>query len=114
MRLVRLFLAFVVLLVFGWSSGASALPVNNPVTAGLVAAYEFSGNADDGTVSLQQLWHHRRALSACWGWSIPCGSAAQPLLRAQLHVELLSPPGATAAAHRTLPRSCELLRSVCI
>ena len=31
----------------GWSSGASALPVNNPITAGLVAAYEFSGNADD-------------------------------------------------------------------
>ena len=47
MRLVRLFLAFVVLLVLGWSSGASAAPVNNPVTAGLVAAYEFSGNADD-------------------------------------------------------------------
>ena len=47
MRLVRLFLAFVVLLVLGWSSGASAVPVNNPITAGLVAAYEFSGNADD-------------------------------------------------------------------
>ena len=47
MRLVRLFSAFVVLVVFGWSSGASALPVNNPITSGLVAAYEFSGNADD-------------------------------------------------------------------
>jgi len=31
----------------GWSSGASALPANNPITAGLVAAYEFTGNADD-------------------------------------------------------------------
>ena len=29
--------------VLGWSSGASAVPVTN----GLVAAYEFSGNADD-------------------------------------------------------------------
>ena len=47
MRLVRLFLAFVALMVFGWSSGASALPVNNSIIAGLVAAYEFSGNADD-------------------------------------------------------------------
>ncbi len=47
MRLVRLFLAFVALVVFGWSSGASALPVNNPITSGLVAAYEFSGDADD-------------------------------------------------------------------
>jgi len=33
--------------VLGWSSGASALPANNPITAGLVAAYEFTGNADD-------------------------------------------------------------------
>ena len=47
MRLVRLFSAFVVLVVFGWSSGASAAPVNNPITTGLIAAYEFSGNADD-------------------------------------------------------------------
>ena len=35
------------LMALGWSSGASALPLNNPITAGLVAAYEFSGNADD-------------------------------------------------------------------
>ena len=34
-------------IAFGWSSGASALPANNPITAGLVAAYEFNGNADD-------------------------------------------------------------------
>ena len=38
---------WVSLMVLGWSSGASALPVNNPIIAGLVAAYEFSGNADD-------------------------------------------------------------------
>ena len=31
------------LVVLGWSSGASAVPI----TAGLVAAYEFTGNADD-------------------------------------------------------------------
>ena len=37
------------LMGLGWSSGASALPVNNPITAGLVAAYEFSGNADDSS-----------------------------------------------------------------
>ena len=37
----------VVAIAFGWTSGASALPVNNPITAGLVAAYEFSGNAND-------------------------------------------------------------------
>jgi len=36
-----------VVCLVGWSSGASALPANNPITAGLVAAYEFSGNADD-------------------------------------------------------------------
>ncbi|MCH2169498.1 PEP-CTERM sorting domain-containing protein [Myxococcota bacterium] len=35
------------LLILGWSSGASAVPTNNPITNGLVAAYEFSGNADD-------------------------------------------------------------------
>ena len=34
-------------IAFGWSSGVSALPANNPITAGLVAAYEFNGNADD-------------------------------------------------------------------
>ena len=28
---------------------ASALPANNPITVGLVAAYEFSGNADDSS-----------------------------------------------------------------
>ena len=38
---------WVSLMIFGWSSGASALPVNNPIIAGLVAAYEFGGNADD-------------------------------------------------------------------
>ena len=35
------------MIVLGWSPGASAAPLNNPITAGLVAAYEFSGNADD-------------------------------------------------------------------
>ena len=39
------------LIALGWNSGASALPLNNPVTAGLVAAYEFSGNADDSSGS---------------------------------------------------------------
>ncbi|MAI80561.1 MAG: hypothetical protein CL917_16590 [Deltaproteobacteria bacterium] len=39
------------LIVLGWSAGASALPVNNPITSGLVAAYEFSGNADDSSGS---------------------------------------------------------------
>ena len=72
------------------------------VLSGRLIVHAPVGNADDGTVSLQQLWHHRRAPGACWGWSIPGGSAAQPLLRAQLRVELLSPPGATAAAHRTM------------
>jgi len=33
--------------VLGWNSAASALPANNPITAGLIAAYEFTGNADD-------------------------------------------------------------------
>ena len=38
----------VLVVVFsGWSSGASALPANNSNTFGLVAAYEFTGNADD-------------------------------------------------------------------
>jgi len=37
----------VVVIAFGWSSGASALPANNPITAGLIAAYEFTGNSDD-------------------------------------------------------------------
>jgi hypothetical protein len=36
-----------VAVALGWTSGASALPSNNPITAGLVAAYEFTGNADD-------------------------------------------------------------------
>ena len=39
------------LMFLGWSSGASALPVNNPVTSGLIAAYEFSGDADDSSGS---------------------------------------------------------------
>jgi len=43
MRIILL----VLLVVFGWTPGASALPANNPITAGLVAAYEFTGNADD-------------------------------------------------------------------
>jgi len=43
MRIILL----VLLVVFGSSSGAFALPSNNPITAGLVAAYEFTGNADD-------------------------------------------------------------------
>jgi len=37
----------VVAIALGWTSGASALPANNPITAGLIAAYEFTGNADD-------------------------------------------------------------------
>ena len=45
MRKVALWIGVAV--VLGWSSGASALPSNNPITAGLVAAYEFTGNADD-------------------------------------------------------------------
>jgi hypothetical protein len=45
MRKVALWIGVAV--AIGWSSGASALPVNNPITAGLVAAYGFSGNADD-------------------------------------------------------------------
>ena len=44
--MMKVFL-WVSLIVLAWSSGASALPVNNPIIAGLVAAYEFSGNADD-------------------------------------------------------------------
>jgi len=43
MRIILL----VLLVVFGSSSGAFALPSNNPITAGLVAAYEFTGNAND-------------------------------------------------------------------
>jgi len=34
-------------LTVAWSSAANALPANNPILTGLVAAYEFSGNADD-------------------------------------------------------------------
>jgi hypothetical protein len=45
--MMRKFGLFVTFLVFGWTPGASALPANNPITAGLIAAYEFSGNADD-------------------------------------------------------------------
>ncbi len=48
--MMKVFL-WVSLIVLAWSSGASALPLNNPVTAGLVAAYEFSGNADDSSGS---------------------------------------------------------------
>jgi len=44
---MRKIVLVVVAIVFGWSRGASALPANNPITAGLAAAYEFSGNADD-------------------------------------------------------------------
>ena len=47
--MMRQLCLWVSLMVLGWSSGASALPINNPITAGLVAAYEFSGNADDVT-----------------------------------------------------------------
>jgi len=43
MMIKNLFLWIGVAVVLGWSSGASAVPVTN----GLVAAYEFSGNADD-------------------------------------------------------------------
>jgi hypothetical protein len=43
----KLSLLVSVLLVFGWSSGALAVPSNNPITGGLVAAYEFTGNAND-------------------------------------------------------------------
>ena len=37
----------VLAMAFGWSSGASALPANNPITDGLDAGYGFAGNADD-------------------------------------------------------------------
>ena len=37
----------VLAVVFGWSSGAWGIPANNSNTQGLVAAYEFTGNADD-------------------------------------------------------------------
>ena len=47
--MMRKFCLWVGLMVLGWSSGASALPANNPVTSGLIAAYEFSGNADDSS-----------------------------------------------------------------
>ena len=47
MRKLGLGLVVLVVVVYGWSSGASALPANNPITAGLVAAYEFTGNAND-------------------------------------------------------------------
>jgi hypothetical protein len=43
----KLLLVAVLVMLFGWNSGASALPANNSITAGLVAAYEFTGNADD-------------------------------------------------------------------
>jgi len=42
---MRSFVLAVALLLM--ANGASALPVNNPITNGLVAAYEFSGNAND-------------------------------------------------------------------
>ena len=38
-------------MVFGWSSGSSALPANNAITSGLIAAWEFSGNANDSSGS---------------------------------------------------------------
>ena len=45
---MRKFSLLVLVVVFsGWSSGASAVPSNNPITNGLFAAWEFSGNADD-------------------------------------------------------------------
>ena len=44
---MRKILLAVLVMLLGWNSGASALPSNNPITAGLVAAYEFTGNADD-------------------------------------------------------------------
>ena len=47
MTMMRKLGLLVGLMVLGWSSGASALPANNPVTSGLIAAYEFSGNAND-------------------------------------------------------------------
>ena len=47
--MMRKLCLWVSLIVLGWSSGASALPLNNPITTGLVAAYEFSGNADDSS-----------------------------------------------------------------
>ena len=49
--MTRNFCLWVSLMVLGWSSGASAVPVNNPITSGLIAAYEFSGNADDSSGS---------------------------------------------------------------
>jgi len=43
MRKLGLGLVVSVVVVLGWGSGASAVPI----TAGLIAAYEFTGNADD-------------------------------------------------------------------
>ena len=34
-----------------WAGAASALPANNPITSGLIAAWEFSGNANDSSGS---------------------------------------------------------------
>ena len=43
LMMMRKLSLLVLLVVFGGSSGASAVPITN----GLVAGYEFSGNADD-------------------------------------------------------------------
>ena len=43
MRKFGLGLVVLVVVFVGWSPGASAVPI----TAGLIAAYEFTGNADD-------------------------------------------------------------------
>ena len=51
MRKFGLGLVVLVVVVLGWSSGAGAVPLNNPIITGLVAAYEFSGNADDSSGS---------------------------------------------------------------
>ena len=58
MRRFALLVTVGLVVVFGWGSWASAVPAYNPSTTGLVATYEFrgeasdvSGNRDDGVVT---------------------------------------------------------------
>ena len=59
MRRFALLVTVGLVVVFGWGSWASAVPAYNPSTTGLVATYEFSGeasdvsgNGDDGVATL--------------------------------------------------------------
>ena len=52
MKLTKTFLCFVLAtLCSALTIGdrANATPLNNPISAGLLVAYEFSGNADDSS-----------------------------------------------------------------